>query len=563
MAGNILTPNTIWNNFKIEGEIAFERVNEKISGDIHLTEMYLDGRKLSDGTVKIFGVLAKNVQVSIGPAILLLQDLNSGVNENLIIDLAKRGYTVLSVDLAGYNQGKENFTVYPDSIEYAHYENSKDNLYTVEKNASRTCWYEWDVVARYALKYLSDLPYVSKVGGLGIGESATVMWHVAGTDRLLDCAVFAMNAGWAGYRGILKFSGEKEPQFTDNMYKFIAGIDAQSYAMHVKCPTLLLGATNSDKYDLDRLSDTVSRIDENCYGAVNYSIGYMHRVSGTAYRTALIFFEEFLMRCPEVTSLPQTVDIKCDIIDGKIVVEAIANTDDIKDFFLFVAEQQVTPSVRCWQKINGKKQADGKYIFNYSPYPTSGIVVMFAQAYYKNGYVVGSNVIAKRFKEDEVSPVHKTNIIYSSRFANSESIFSGAKQSDANSDTVNITDGRRIVVKKGPMGISGVTCEWGLLSFNVGTLRFKPGEDSMLMFDVYTKKQSTLTVKLIADYFGSKTEYLVRVNVFGGDVWHNVQLEKNRFKTAEGMVLKSYEKIDAIEFSVDEGEFLLNNALWV
>ena len=188
---------------------------------------------------------------------------------------------------------------------------------------------------------------------------------------------------------------------------------------------------------------------------------------------------------------------------------------------------------------------------------------MFAQAYYKNGYVVGSNVIAKRFKEDEVLPVHKTNIIYSSRFANSESIFSGAKQSDANSDTVNITDGRRIVVKKGPMGISGVTCEWGLLSFNVGTLRFKPGEDSMLMFDVYTKKQSTLTVKLIADYFGSKTEYLVRVNVFGGDVWHNVQLEKNRFKTAEGMVLKSYEKIDAIEFSVDEGEFLLNNALWV
>ena len=55
----------------------------------------------------------------------------------------------------------------------------------------------------------------------------------------------------------------------------------------------------------------------------------------------------------------------------------------------------------------------------------------------------------------------------------------------------------------------------------------------------------------------------MRVNVFGGDVWHNVQLEKNRFKTAEGMVLKSYEKIDAIEFSVDEGEFLLNNALWV
>jgi hypothetical protein len=51
--------------------------------------------------------------------------------------------------------------------------------------------------------------------------------------------------------------------------------------------------------------------------------------------------------------------------------------------------------------------------------------------------------------------------------------------------------------------------------------------------------------------------------LLGGDVWHNVKLTINRFKTAEGMALKSYENIDAIEFNVQGVKYLINNALWV
>ena len=48
----------------------------------------------------------------------------------------------------------------------------------------------------------------------------------------------------------------------------------------------------------------------------------------------------------------------------------------------------------------------------------------------------------------------------------------------------------------------------------------------------------------------------------GGDVWQNVRIEQNKFKTPEGMILKSYEKIEAIEFDFD-GECVINNVLWV
>jgi hypothetical protein len=46
-------------------------------------------------------------------------------------------------------------------------------------------------------------------------------------------------------------------------------------------------------------------------------------------------------------------------------------------------------------------------------------------------------------------------------------------------------------------------------------------------------------------------------------VWQNVKIELSKFKTAEGMSLKDISIIDAIAFSVDGGEYLINNALWV
>ena len=80
--------------------------------------------------------------------------------------------------------------------------------------------------------------------------------------------------------------------------------------------------------------------------------------------------------------------------------------------------------------------------------------------------------------------------------------------------------------------------------------------------DVYGKTESLFTVKLVADFYGKKTEYCATVKVIGGDVWQNFKLEQNKFKTFEGMILKSYEKIQAIEF-VSDGECVINNVLWV
>ena len=90
-----------------------------------------------------------------------------------------------------------------------------------------------------------------------------------------------------------------------------------------------------------------------------------------------------------------------------------------------------------------------------------------------------------------------------------------------------------------------------------------PNSDSIFMLDVYSKNDGELVVSLIADYLNQKIEYFTKVNIKGEDIWHNVQLPINKFKTKEGMPLKDCTKIQAMTINVRESEYLINNALWI
>lgn len=562
MAGKILTPTSIWNGFTVPNDLAVERISKNDSASISEEKIYLSGRKAKGGSVKIFCELIMSRSLKQAPAILLLQDFEQPTDSVLINDLVSNGYIVLKVDLAGATNSDEPHTVYPESISYANYANVKDNLFKVESEADKTCWYEWVAVARTALAYLKRLSFVTKVGGFAIGEAATVLWQVAGTDKELDSAVFAFNAGWAGYRGINKFAGGKEPQFSDNMYKFIAGIDAQSYAMHVKCPVYALIATNSPIYDCDRAFDTLSYVKDEYYSGINYSVGSVDQISGLAYKNALSFFKKTLFKTEE--TFPSNVEIKGMIRGGKVVITASPDQKGLKDIDVYVSEQKVVPCKRSWKKLNFIKTKDDEYVFEYSPFATSKIVTAFAVAEYQDGFTVGSNVISIKFDDSEVTSIFKSNVIYSSRGDSMESSFFSITETDAPSKIIT-TEKPFISVKRGPMGILGMTGSAGLCTLKVGCDKYRIPEGAMLMLDVYAKTKSTLTVTLTCDYFGAKREYLVCVPVRGGSVWQNVQLEINKFKTIEGMPLRSYENIEALSFNVDEqkGEYLINNVLWV
>ena len=564
MAGNILTPVTLWSEFKTDKVPECTVIDSRQEDGVLFIRCYIEGRKVGDERVKIFTTIAKGVQTSVAPAILLIRDFIDGDYNQMICDLVNKGYTVVMPDLAGKVDDKEFYTEYPLEISYANFMQVKDDLYSVVNEVSQTCWYEWGCVARYVIEYLKNSGTVTGIGGLGIAEAATVLWQTAAMEESVLCSAFVMNAGWSGYRGIHKYGGQVEPQFSDSMYKFIAGVDPQTYAKHINSPVLILSATNSDKFDCDRAYDTVVRMGENVYKAIHYSVGYRNKVSEEGYNDAVIFFDEFLKRNgKQRKNLPDESEIKVDFENGKMRVVITPDEKNLKEVALFVSEETTAPSERCWFKVTDyvEKTEDG-YVFEYQPYYNSGIVTFFTKAYYKSGFVIGSNIVAKKFDADQTFKGYRSNVLYSSRMQSSESIFSAANQIENSPEHVNVSGGQRIKVLRGPMGIDGAYCEWGLLTFKINATKDKPNPDAMFMLDVYTKEDNVVTIKLITDYYGKKSEYVANVSLCGGDVWHNVKLEKSKFKTAEGMSLKSYDKVNAIEFNAN-GTWLINNALWV
>ena len=565
MAGTILSPISIWKDFSVPHGVGSEILAEREENGFTVTELYINGRELKDGTVKIYAVSVRETGAKNLPAVLVLPDFKDGADLTLAKDLAKNGYEALYIDLSGKAEGKERYTVYPQSIAYANLNDSVFGECELSSDVTNTCWYEWAAASAYAATYLKERDKNPFVGAIGINGTATVLWQTATFTDVLSCAVFVANAGWYGYRGISKFGEISEPQFSDEALRYIAGVEPQSYAKHVKCPVLLLSPTNSYVYDADRAYDTVARVPDEIYTAVQYSVGNREETDCKCYKDALLFLETFL-HPSKAHILPGKIGIAGEIREGKLLVAVSLDERNLESICIYVAEQTIEPYFRCWRKISAyKEKHEEGYIFEYVPYNGSEKIVFFAEACYKNGFRACSIIAAKSFSESEVKKFNKHKIIYSSRKADMDSIFSCAYENTEMPTGIDVSGLPEEEKKKGPVDLYGVSGKNGLLTFKINADKYKPDADSLMMLDVYLPGGGTFFVKLIADFFGeNRAEYSARATVNGGEVWQNLKFEKNRFKTEEGMPLKSYDTIEAIAFVSEENKpFIINNVLWV
>lgn len=563
MAGEFLTPTSIWNNFSIQDIPSSQTIGEYREGDIILNRMRIEGRKCTDGQVSIYAVLAKKVRRKKLPTIFILQKFTDGADETLAMDLAKKGYCAFVVNIGGEDGVNTNHTLYPKSLSYANYKNAKNILEkdVINGDFTTTCYYEWGVTARYALTYLRSLSFVDKIAGLGIGDSATILWHLSATENF-DALAFMLNAGWHAYKGNYKFLSKIDEQFSDEKINYLSGVEPQSYAPHIKAPTLIEVATNSSEFDFDRSHDTHARIKEEYFSAIHYTEGGINCVNWSAYENTLMFFKEFLIEKGLDQSLPHKVEIKCEIKDGECRVEVIAKDSNIKEIYLNASEEHYNPSLRQWQKVSKCKRKGESFVFKYLPYVKSGCVFFFATVVYKNGFIINSNVISKKFDEKMIKPSHKVKVIYSSREEDSESAFYPATISNGKPQGLAINNISNVVEKKGAMGIDGITCESGLLTFKMAMIKYRPQEDGILLIDTYMPNGGNVTVKLIANYFGEKIEYVAKSKVPSGEIWHNLKFFISNFKSPEGMAIRSIEKIQAMQINADD-TYLVNNILWV
>ena len=128
MTGNILTPTSIWGNFKITDTPKAKIIDNVVKGAVSFTRVYIDGAQTDSGVTEIFATFIKPVNVDKCPSLVFINDFESEIDFDLVKSIVRRGCSVLVVDLYGKKDGAEHYTRYPEILSFAEYQNAKDNL---------------------------------------------------------------------------------------------------------------------------------------------------------------------------------------------------------------------------------------------------------------------------------------------------------------------------------------------------------------------------------------------------------------------------------------------------
>lgn len=555
---NILTPVSLWKNFNDKLEVMPVSLGERVEDSIKFDYINFSGRDTGMGRVTIYGVLASREVNPVRECVLILCDSVDEIDENLLAYFVKKGYNALCVDYGGERDGVERYTQYPNNVSYANAVNCGRHRDFVDTSADETCWYEWVAVGIYAHKFLTEKYETENIGLVGIRDGGEVAWKLAAVAKF-SCAVTVSACGWKAYRGYEKFLG-KEPEFNDERYRFIAGIDSQAYAPYVKCPMLILCTTNDGKFDYDRAYDTYSRINPDFFrlSAIAYSINCGSRIDVRSTNDMFLFLDSNVKDRHVFMPKPVKISVFTDENDNLVVRADSDNMGIIEKCGVFFAEDNQNFATRDWTAAPLKRVVNAntsEYFLNIYEKTTTLFVLCYAV--YSNGFTVWSKLAVKKVSGTFRNGRAKSNIIYTNKFGTE--CFSLADCSQYTVGGIFLTDDDVLPKIVTLDGLNGIYSKCGLTTNRISSLQYAPDKDSILKLDMCSEEDITLEVSVKNRADGNV--YSVKLYVLGG-VWQSQTLRAKVFKNQNGVSLNDFTGCEALSV-LGSGKFAVNNLIWL
>ena len=561
MANKILTPITLWKDFDESLPITEEVISEReLEGGTLCRELYFTGRQTLSGRVKIYAKYFIPVGVESFPVVMILFEAGFAFDEKLVSRFTAQGYGVFCVDYCG-DMGSGKCTYYPRDVDYANYTRAGIAMEFAVPTAKETSWYEWAAVARYAARYLSEREEVTKVGALGLRTGGEVLWKIA-PYAPLSCMIAVCAAGWLAYRDIEKFAEGGKKTFDEERHRFIAGIESQSYAPHVKCPVLMISAINDKKCNYDRVYDTFQQINPEVEKAILYS----SHGNGLIGRHSIVDIDMFLDKYLRGRSMYMSKPIGVAAVEdehGNLKIRA--NYDpavDPKECGFFFAEKADTYKARDWTCIMGNmhEMKNNVIEFPLEVYEKSQKVLFYSFVHYTNGFSITSKIQEFTLKKQYKNRRLKTHLLYSgAEGTQGFSCFRGRASSFA--DCFAEGGSAQVTLMDGYGKIRGVTAKGGIISYRVSEPRYMPPEGACYQFDVYCTKDAKFRVTFYMDAEEEKG-YSVEEEIKGGGKWKNFLYVSTDFKSETGASLPDFRKAVSVVI-LSEDDVLVNNMKWL
>ena len=557
----ILTPVTLWKDFDDTLPFDDEVLLEWTQDGAVVRELAFSGRKTASGRVRIHATYVFPEGVESFPAVLVLFEAGLPFDMGLVKMLLSWGYAVFCVDYCGEN-ASGHFTRYPADVDYANYARAGRHLEYAEPTAKETSWYEWAGVARYAARYLKERKEVTKVGALGLRTGGEVLFKIA-PYAPISCFISVCAAGWLAYRDIAKFANSEQRTFDEERHRFIAGIDSQSYAPHVKCPVLLISAVNDKKYNYDRVYDTFQQINPAVEKAFLFSAHGSGLVGSHSIDNIKLFLDKYLRDRAIFVSRPVTLGVEEDAKGNLVVRPKFDKLGEIKEYGIFYTERATDFKTRDWTRVLGRVEdlEEGVGVIPFSIYEGTKKALVYAFALYTNGFSVTSKIMEVNPKKKYANSYLKSRVIYASRedSMNGFSVFRRRARTIADCFAAGVKSGVRLEAGYG--GIQGITADSGLVSYRVSEPGFEPPEGASFRFDAYSKEGVKLKVVFYLDD-EENVSYASEVEIGAGGKWKSVMFDADDFKSEVGAPLRSFHGTIAVAF-FGEGSFLINNVVWL
>ena len=529
----ILSAVSLWKKFNTSLELNTSEwgFEEKDNGTFH--HVTYSGHAAKDGRVRIYARFARPQGKDKTPAVLLLSDVGATPDEELMGYFLERGYAVLVPDYTGKMEtDPENVmrTIYPKSLEYGNFEKGK-GLFDMENvKSDETTWIEWAYVALYSIKYLKSRADIGNVGIVGVRMGGEIAWH-AMLSPDVKCGVPINAAGWHSFMDMSKFGDTVKQNFDDDTRRYIAAVEAQSYAPYVKCPVLMLCAMRDDRYDCDRAYDTYSRIGNKENHAIVYSPESGACIGPYGLADMDLFLEKNL-KGREIY-IPDTLNVSLEEGEDGLDITVFCDKEGLlEETGVYYAEADLgtKPAYRDWRriaKIDGRSVKNSTAHCTVKPFAGAKAVFVYAYAKYINGFRVMSKIVSKTLKNVQTNAV-KSHMLFAGKEMET---FGVAQHGEYSIGDIFLE--REAIPKKsvGYGGIQGAYSVGGIKTYKISSPKYIPDENAFLEFDAYSATGQSLKIAIEVANTGASSElFSCEVPIKAGGKWKRIILKSVDFK---------------------------------
>ena len=551
----ILAPTQLWKDYDPYSEplrpsyLKFEEEE-----NYYAVAAYINGDKYGSAYARIFvyGYMPK--QTNFNTNIVFINDV---MDQTFSIDNLKTyaiaGYGVFTFDYIGRTKEHSNYTLYPASISYANFADSKDHISTANPTAKDTTFFVWDKVCMKVISLVKQLRGSDcKIILSGYKTGGDIALQVAAIDKRVDGVASFLNLGWKDYRNYPKLATSLHMPINDERKRWFAGCATESYLKFVKCPTLCVTTTNCSITSLDRIQDSMTILKGN---KVPFSLSVLMGLSDSVSfraRSLLYGWASALVKGNKLPKNPE-IDIKIDKLGSVIATVSLDQSAEVEDIIINYSYDELDSTLRSWSS----KFIDNNDLKTTLPiYEETQIVFAYVTVNYKNGISLSSIQKHLAIPEDDIIqrlPVKKSRIIFQ-------------KSMGIDSWIVEIVDSMfhfyEPQIVTGPLNLSGITCEKGnLTTYSIGEYKLQSVSQNLLQFDAFAKGARDLVVEVVSGTYGKYKKYTAKVHL-SSPRWEKVSLKLFDFKDENLIPLKTWRDVKKLSFQNTNG-VLLNNIIWV